>query len=63
MKLYVHEFGFRRWRQKRKIPSLMGAGGGEDVGGVELRMYDSEATFHCVNKRPKMETKKVIRIE
>jgi hypothetical protein len=28
-----------------KRPSLMGAGGGEDVGGVLLCMCDSEATL------------------
>jgi hypothetical protein len=30
---------------------------------VLLCMCDSEATFHCVTKRPKMGTQKVIRIE
>jgi hypothetical protein len=63
MKLYVHEVGFRRWRSKRKIPSLIGARGGGDVRGVILCMYDGKAAFHCVNNRPKMGTQKVIGIE
>jgi hypothetical protein len=48
--------------QSERFPSLMGARGEEDVGGVLLCMFDSEATSRCVNNRPKMGTQKVIRI-